>query len=123
MDTIEKLNKLADLTAQRHVVQMEKEKLVLSVLTPEIKQQLREIDDEFAPQFEAIDETYKQIESDVRNDVMVSGESVKGDVLRASYVKGRISWDTKALDGYAAAHPEIEQFKKEGAPSVRISKI
>lgn len=123
MDTIEKLNKLADLTAQRDIVQMEKEKLVQSVLTPEIKQQLREIDDEFAPQFEAIDETYKQLEADVRNDVMVSGESFKGDLLRASYVKGRVSWDTKALDGYATVHPEIERFKTEGAPSVRISKI
>lgn len=34
---------------------------------------------------------------------------------RATYRKPsiRTSWDNKALNGYAAAHPEIEQFRKE----------
>jgi hypothetical protein len=123
MNTLENLNKLAELDAQRNITEMEKEKLVQSVLTPEIKQHLRDIDDEFAPQLEAINNERSQIEAEVRNDVMVSGESVKGDFYRASYVQGRTLWDTKALDGYAAAHPEIVQFKKEGAPSVRISKV
>jgi hypothetical protein len=38
-------------------------------------------------------------------------------------VKGRVSWDTKALDGYAVAHPEIEKLRIEGAPTVRIAKV
>jgi len=45
---------------------------------------------------------------------------VKGRELEAVYVKGRISWDNKALDGYAAAHPEIGAFRKQGDPSVSI---
>lgn len=39
----------------------------------------------------------------------------------AVYVK-RTTWDTKKLEGYAVAHPEIVTFKKESA-SVTIRGI
>jgi len=41
---------------------------------------------------------------------------------KAIYVKGRITWNTKALIGYAIAYPEVEQFKKVGKPSVKINR-
>lgn len=88
----------------------------------EIKEKLSEIDAEFNPRLEAIATERAQLEAEIRNDVMVSGQSVKGEVYNASYVNGRTLWDTKALDGYAAAHPEILQFKTVGAPTVRISR-
>ena len=52
--------------------------------------------------------------------VKAAGETVKGDRLMLVYGKPRETWDTKALTGYAAAHPEIERFKKVGEPTVTV---
>jgi hypothetical protein len=123
MKTIEKLNALGELEAKRTILQLDKDKLIEGVLTPEIKQALKDIDDEFSETFKAIDGGRKQLEDEIKSEILTIGESVKGEVYRASFVKGRIAWDTDALEGYAAAHPEIMQFKKEGSPSVRISKV
>ncbi len=41
----------------------------------------------------------------------------------AVWSKGRETWDTKSLDGYALAHPEIASLRKVGDPSVSIRKI
>lgn len=54
-----------------------------------------------------------------------TGEVVKvtGAKVKISYPKKpRVTWDGKALEGYAAAHPEILSFKTEkwAAPTVRI---
>lgn len=59
----------------------------------------------------------------VKASVIAEGESVKGERLQAVWVKGRTSWDTKALDGYSAAHPEIERFRKVGEPNVTIRTV
>ncbi len=123
MNTTEKLDRLAELDAHRDMVLVDKEALKQSIIPAEVKQQLRDIDSEYDPKLEAISQERAQLEAEVRNDVMVSGEGVIGEVYRASYVEGRTSWDTKALDGYAVAHPEIVQFKKLGAPTVRIAKV
>lgn len=50
-------------------------------------------------------------------------ESVKGERLQAAFTKGRTTWDTSALSGYALAHPELEKLKKVGKPSVSIREV
>jgi len=59
----------------------------------------------------------------VKEAVIKHKESVKGEELHAIYNKGRVSWDTNALTGYAASHPEINEFKKVGKPSVTIREV
>lgn len=119
MDIISKLAQLKELDAQAEIIRLDKQNAIDSVLTPEIKAQLSAIDAEFDPLTEAVNSTIAVIEAEVKAGVLAVGESVKGDYT-AVYTKGRTSWDTKALDGYAAAHPEIEKFKTVGAPSVSI---
>jgi len=123
MNTQEKLDRLAELDAHRDAVLMDKEALKRQIIPEEVKQQLRDVDSEYNPKLEAISQERAQLEAEVRNDVMVYGVSVKGERYRASYVKGRISWNTEALDGYALTHPEINICRKEGAPTVRIAKV
>ena len=65
---------------------------------------------------------YFLLESEIKRMVITSGESCKGDGYNALFVKGRVTWDTKALNGYAIARPEIEQFRKIGRPSARITR-
>lgn len=123
MDTIiktkMKLEQLSEFDAQRNVIQMDKQAAIDTILTDEVKAQLAAIDAEFDPLTSAVGQTIRIIESEIKAAVLASEASVKG-VYTASYVKGRVTWDSRALKGYAAAHPEIERFKKVGNPSVRI---
>ena len=124
MSTItQKLDALAEYQSQRDYLELKKQELIDSVLTPEIRARLDEIEAEFAPQFEAVDANTTALEAEIKADVIQAGATVKAAHLQAVFTKGRVSWDTKALDGYAAAHPEIAPFRKEGAPSVSIRKV
>lgn len=54
------------------------------------------------------------------------GEAVEAEgIARATYRSGytRYSWDNRALEGYAAAHPEVLGLRKaaEVAASVKVS--
>lgn len=118
-----KLDRLAELRAQKDLLRIEKQKLVESVLTPEIKTQLAEIDAEFDPQFESVDSKASEIEARIKEEVVAHGETIKGTALQAVYSKGRISWDSRGLNGYLVDHPELNQFKKQGKPSISIRKI
>lgn len=83
------------------------------------------LQDEYQPLIDAAQSKLSELESNAKTAVIARGESVKIDGLSISFVKGRVSWDTKALDGYAAAHPEIEQFCKVTAvgPSVSLKVV
>jgi len=60
------------------------------------------------------------MEDNIKERVLLAGETVSGSVLKAVFNKGRTKWDTKALDGYAKAHPELLEFRSEGKPYVSI---
>lgn len=67
-----------------------------------------------------------ELQTKIIEEVKVLEKPFKCQYGKATYRKGyeRSSWDTKALMGYAAAHPEIGQFKKitvvEASVSVSI---
>lgn len=62
------------------------------------------------------------MESKIQKAVAALGRSVRGLTWSALYRKPytRVSWNTKALDGYAAAHPEILPFRKETGVGANI---
>jgi len=122
--TIEQqLDRLADLQAQADVVRMKFNELRDQIMTPEIKAKLAEVDAEEATTLEAVNGAISTVTTEVKDAVLAHGYSIKGKYLHAVWAKGRVSWDTKALDGYAAGHPEIVQFRKEGEPSVSIRNV
>jgi ABC-type phosphate transport system auxiliary subunit len=123
MDTIQKLDKLAEMYAQQDVIRLDKQKLIDSILTDEIKAKIAEIEAEFKPQAEGLSQNISALESEVKTDVVTLGESVKGNVLHAVYAKGRITWDTKGLEGVLINQPELAKFRKEGDPSVSIRRV
>lgn len=118
--TIEKLDRLADMIAQTDVLKMHFDKLRKSVITPEIQAALDEIAEEEKTALDAMSAGIDSLTAEIKAEVSTAGTSIKGANLHAVYAKGRVSWDSKRLDGYAAAHPEIIEFRKEGAPSVSI---
>lgn len=63
-----------------------------------------------------------ELQEQIKAEILSRGMSVKGQYLHAVYAKGRVSWDSKMLEGFALAHPVILQAKSEGKPSVTIRK-
>lgn len=120
MNTIEKLNQLADLKSAVDLLNIKKKELIDSILTTEIKQQLVDIDAEFEPEYDGVNEKMDVLEQEIKSDVAQAGETIKGKRLMAVFSKGRVSWDTKGLDGVLAVMPELARFRKEGEPSVAI---
>lgn len=114
------LDKLAEYRAQRDLINMDKQALIDMILTNEIKEKIAEIEAEFSGRMNAVSDNISSLESDIKTAVVTLGNSVKGNDIQAVYVKGRISWDPKSLDGYAVGHPEILHFRKEGDPSVSL---
>ena len=122
MSAIEKLNELDELQAHLTLINIDYDAKCKEIMAV-IQEQLNDLEIEFAPMKNDLSEKISQIEQDVKKEVLQIGSTVKGNSFMCVWSKGRVSWDTKALDGYAAGHPEIEKFRKEGDPSVSIRKV
>jgi len=117
---VEKLDRLADLQSHFDVINLQFDKLREDVLTPEIKAKLEDIEAERETTLESVQGGMESLEAEIKDAVVLQGATVKGKFLQAVWSKPRVTWDTKALEGYAAGHPEIMPFRKEGKPSVSI---
>lgn len=118
----QKIQQLDELNAQLDLVGINKQDAINQVLTPAIKAELAAIDAEFGEQVEAINETLAIIEAEIKAGVIALGSTVKEGRFMAMYNKGRVTWDTKKMEGFALAHPEIAALRKEGEPFVTIKK-
>jgi hypothetical protein len=118
-DIVTKLDELAELQAAQDVTRLDYDAKRKSILA-QVQDQLDALDAEYQSLLGVAGERIGNLESEVRALVLANGASVKGTKLHAVYTKGRVTWDTKGLDGYAAAHPELATFRKEGTPSVTI---
>ena len=119
-DVYTQIEEYSRLSAGIDDIQAQKQALIDSVLTPEIRDQLAEIDAEFDPKVADLKLTLSILEAQIKEQVLIAGQTVKGSFHQFVYSKPRVSWDTKMLDGYAMAHPEILRFRKEGNPSVSV---
>jgi phage terminase small subunit len=118
----QKLDELADLQCQREVIDLDKQKMIDSVYTPEIRQAIKDIEAEFADRYPAVDEKIAALTAEVKDAVIALGETVNGEHLQAVFVKGRTSWDTGKLDGMMALIPQLAEARKVGSPSVTLRK-
>ena len=89
-----------------------------------LDQMLAEYRDMFIELQPAIDEM-NMLKKQIVAHVKETGETGDVDGVTVKIRKGseRTTWDSKALAGYAAAHPEIEQFKsvKMSSPAVVVT--
>jgi hypothetical protein len=86
----------------------------------ELLTQYRDMYVELQPAIDQMNALKNQISEHVKE----TGETGDVDGVKVSIRKGssRRTWDSKALAGYATAHPEIEKFSsvKISAPAVTI---
>lgn len=123
MNTIDKLNALAELNDERTALALRKQAIIDSILTPEIKAQIASVELEFAPELEAADKAIAALTDEVKADVISGGATIKGDRLQAVWSKGRVSWDSKMLDGMSKLLPQLNEARSEGEPSVSIRAV
>ena len=119
----QKLDQLAEMYAQRDLATMDKQKLIDELYTAELKKQIADIEAEFSAKTEAVNENIATLEAEVKEEVKQHGSSVKGKFLNAVFTKGRVTWETKGLEGLMVAVPQLAQFRKEGDPSVSLRKV
>jgi hypothetical protein len=122
-DISQKIDQLANFQAQRDVLELQKQALIDQLIPPEIKARIEEIEAEFGGKRQAVDENISELENELKAEVIRHGASVKGSFLRVVYHTGRVTWDTKSLEAYARARPEVMEFRKQGEPYVVIQKI
>ena len=117
-----KLDQLFEARAKLDVLRDERERecaVVMEVVRP----QLIAINERWKPLLTASTDAITALENEIKRDVLAAGATIKGAHLQAVWAKGRESWNAAALTGYAAAHPEIAQFRKVGEPSVSIREV
>lgn len=111
---------MVDLEAAIDVLWLQVEDEVAEIYPVELMAQVQVIRLRFEADQEATQARIGELRERIKSGVLQLGMTVKGNGAQAIWMKGRVSWNTRALTGYAAAHPEIEQFKKVGKPSVSI---
>jgi len=120
---IEKLNELAEAQARKTLLSIDKNEAIEKVLTQEIRDQLTEIDIEFDNPEKGINIQISELTNDIKALTVLHGGAVAGKYLKSIYVKGRKSWDTKGLMGWAVENPDVLLFYKQGKPHARIGEV
>ena len=118
-DILVKLEALAEVRAAVEVTRLDYEARREEILKT-VKAELDALAAEYEPLLTSANERAAELEAEVKHEVAEHGASLKGSRLHAVYSRGRIAWDTQGLEGYAAAHPEVLTFRKEGQPSVSL---
>lgn len=127
METSDKLDLLYGFQLEAEKRSAKKAELIASVMPPlpdDIRKKIADIEAEFAP-VPAAQEKIDKLRSEIMAEVKVAKATVHGHYLMAVWSKGRTGgYDTAKLDGYAAAHPEIKEFKNaDGSPTVSIQAV
>lgn len=115
----EKLERLTNLRGAADVARMDYEAKRAEILK-KIQADLDALDLEFKPVLEAAEKNIAALENEIKTDVLLYGESVSGGSYRATYTQGRVSWDNEGMTKYAASHPDILQYRKQGNPIVSL---
>jgi hypothetical protein len=115
----EKLERLSNLRAAKDVTQMDYEAKKNAILK-QVQAELDALEAEYEPLLESVDRNIDLLETEIKTDVLLHGESVQGGTFRAVYTKGRTSWDNNGIEKYAEHHPDVLLYRKQGPPSVSL---
>jgi uncharacterized GH25 family protein len=121
-DIIAKLDELDAIRTAADVTRVDYEAKKAEILK-KVQAELDALDEEIKPLLNVSELRVAELEEEIKQEVLKHGATVKGARVQAVYYKGRISWDSESLDRYAAAHPEVMQYRKQGEPSIQLRVI
>ncbi len=116
---VKKLNRLGDLRAAVDLTRLDYEAKHAEILKT-VQAELDAIDAEYKPLMDAAETNAAALEVEIKNDVLLNGQSIHSEIFQAIYTKGRVSWDNAGISEYARAHPEVLTFRKVGQPTVSL---
>jgi uncharacterized protein YifE (UPF0438 family) len=114
-----KLEHLGDVRRYAEHIRAEMEAERQDVLRT-VQAQLEAIEGRYAERLQEADQAIAELEAEVKDEVLKAGATVQAGDVRAIFYRGAVTWDSKGLARYAQANPEVEQFRKVGAPRVAI---
>ena len=114
-----KLERLSNLRAAADLARLDYE-FKRTVILKQIQFELDALDAEYKPVLEAAETNLATLENEIKTDVLLYGESISGGTYRATYNHGRVSWDNDGMAKYAAFHPDVLQYRKQGQPIVSL---
>lgn len=113
----EKLFRLTNIQADSNLTRMDYNEKRAELLE-KVQAELDALDATYKPMFETAEQEITTLTAEIKNDVLLRGESIQGGAYEAMYVQGRSSWDNDGMKKYAVTHPEVLKFRKAGQPSV-----
>jgi hypothetical protein len=113
----EKLFRLTNLQADTDLTRMDYTEKRAEIIE-RVQAELDALEAEYKPIFEIAERDITALTAEIKNDVLLRGESVQGGAYSAIYTQGRSTWDNDGMKKYAAVHPEVLKFRKPGQASV-----
>jgi hypothetical protein len=114
------LDELHDLQCKADYLRITKDSEIKGAIPADIQKIIDSIEEKYFEIVMDVDEEISLLTNEIKEQVKATGESVKGTHLMAMYTKPRVTWDSKGIEGFSVAHPEINVFRKVGEPSVSI---
>jgi uncharacterized protein YifE (UPF0438 family) len=112
----QRLQQAREAALEAQLVHAEKRRQILNTVQAE----LDALDAADAPRLEALDREFTRLQEELKQAVLSRGATFAQGGLKAVFYPGRVTYDAKAMEAYAQAHPEVCQYKKVGKPFVQL---
>ena len=122
MGITDKLEQLAEIKAQKDVLQIQYNELRAKILA-QVQEELNALEAEFSDPMAQIAAVEAKLDAEIRAEVLTGGVTIKSERLQAVFMKPRVTWDTSALDALVDVFPMIGEHRKIGQPSVAIRNV
>ncbi|MGH2581704.1 MAG: hypothetical protein ACRDFQ_02255 [Anaerolineales bacterium] len=127
-EVVQLMNKYVETKTELAKLEADKIKLIEEAMPKEVRDKVAEIEAEFAGKSEKAAKDLSGLEEKIKSGVIAAGQSVSIAGLKASYHKGRVTWDAKGLESIMESNPDVgiilSPFKKQGKDyaSLRLDK-
>lgn len=114
---------LAEAEAKIALLNMDKTRLIADTIPVEWVGAMEDIEAEFKDKVQAVQAEVEALKEQIKQAVLVIGETVRGEFYQAVFVKGRVKWNNAMLEGYALQNPEVLHARTYDDPTVAIRKV
>lgn len=112
------MNKYMNTKSELARLESDKKKLTDEAMPKDVREKIAEIEAEFEGKSEKGQKDLEQLEESIKNGIVSLRESLVVKGLKATYHPGRVTWDSKGLEGLLKSNPEIAKviapLKKQG---------
>lgn len=114
------LDRYSDILAQMDAIRLHYENIRDQLIPKEIKDQLRDVDEEEKMSLEAAKSGAEKLAEEIRIAILQAGRTVPGSYHTAVYNHPKSTWISATLEELANKYPEILDAKKTGQPYASI---